>query len=310
MGTLNNMNYIKNIFRHPCGTPTIETLIETAIPAASVAILSVVLFGCDDIMKMRLGRAPWHTRSMKGLINAKGLGVRLGLNHHLMLDPFTPIFAALQWMLYADAATGFVANWMSLIYQAQDCRLPGNGYLRFGLTSLMLDPGGPYPLLIDGAGTRPCVLIGGNEIQIPPGCEATITWNAEFKPFRDDPANLGTATTWLEDDTGLHHSESDGWAAPEFGGRRNGGGTRIKAPAAGFGRNVRLKWRLNKGLMGCRGGNVSVSAYGRPMKMLPAGCTPRLYDQPYPTAPVPPPVPGDGYPAWLAKINKALAPPP
>lgn len=282
MGVGANLNYIKKIFTHPCATPALDVMIETAIPAAAVALLEVFTFGCSDILKMRAGKSPWHSRSLNGLIKGATGGLKMGPRLFGFYAPFAAVQAGLQYMLFADAASGFVANWMSLMYQQQGCTLPGAGYFRAGLSSTFQDAGGPYGILINALENRQCAAVGGNVITIPAGCEATISWTTHFEPFQGNPANEGSVTTWLQDVNGDAYSVQPAWKNPNGKGWDAGGGAKLRSPFPGIARQYRLSWTSSGGLMGCTSGHLSVSAYGRKMALLPTGCSPRDFDQPYP----------------------------
>jgi hypothetical protein len=282
MSAISNLNYIKRVYNHPCATPTPNVMIETAFPAARLALLEVLSFGCTDILKMRLGRTPWHSRGLKMLIRKKSLGVQLGPRTTGFSYAFAPVEFVLQYMLFADAATGFAANWMSLVYQQQGCTLPGSGYIGCAIHSTFQDAGGPYGTLLETREEKQCCSVGGNIIQIPAGCEATISYQTTFKPFLDLPANLGAVRTWLERADGLKFNVQDGMMSPDGKSMTTGGGGHFGAPAIGLGESYKIMWSSSGGLMGCVDGHLSVSSYGRKMPLIPTGCSPRKFIAPYP----------------------------
>jgi hypothetical protein len=309
MGIGQNLNYIKNVFKHPCGTPNPSVLIETAFEAGVPALLNLVLFGCGDILKMKAGVSPWHTRALKGFIKGATDGKQLGLTRFLYATGYGQIEAALWWWLVADTATGFVADWMSLVYQEQGCDLPGSGHFSAGLTSNFQDPGGPYPININGISHISCLSVSLHSIVIPYGCSATISWDTEFTPFLGLPQNRGTVTTWLERSDGVKFSEQPGYDPKNTGTQVTGGGAHLTSLQPGLDQSYTLSWRSDGGVMGCTRGNISISSYGRKMQLLPAGCKPKLPAQPYPVKPVPPPRPNETQEGWIARINKGLTPP-
>lgn len=287
MSALTNLNYIKRVFAHPCGTPNIEILVETAFPAAAVALLEVFMFGCRDLAKMRRGRTPWHSRGLSMLLRKKTLGVKVGPRTWVVEAYSLPVEAALNYFFFADVATGFIANWMSLVYQMSNCTLPGSGFVRCGVQSTAIFPNFEYTLQILCTETRPCVLVGGDRIRVPPGCSATITWHLEFSEFHPEVYGRGTVRAWLEEsETGQRYSDSE--AQPQPGGTQAaGGGVSVRTPAPGLAKEYRLKAISDGGVHFCNPGHVSVSAYGRKMEIIPTGCKPIDYDAPYPHAPVP-----------------------
>lgn len=287
MGVLSNINYIKKVFAHPCATPDIPVLIETAFPAAAMALMEVFMFGCRDIQKMRAGRSPWHSRGLNALLKKKNLGVKVGPVLWVFTAYTIPVEAALQYWLFADVATGFIANWMSMIYQVSNCTLPSAGYLSCGVQSQALFEGQNTILQILCTETRPCVLVGGDRIRVEPGCSATISWVTKYQAFLNDPAYYGSVTTWLQDrDTGEQYSVSEAHKS-HADTSDGGGGVSVRAPFPGLAREFVLWARNSHGIMFCNNSTVHISAYGRKMEILPTGCKPIQYDQPYPHKPVP-----------------------
>lgn len=287
MSVMGNINYVKRVFAHPCASPDIAVLIETAFPAAAVALMDVFTFGCRDIQKMRAGRTPWHSRSFSTMLKSATKGQQLGPRMWGFAIAFAPVEAALQYWLFADVATGFIANWMSLIYQVSNCTLPGSGHITCGVQSLAMSAGTDYTLQLLASETRPCAIVGGDRVLIPAGCSATISWQLHYEPFLMSPSNYGTVTAWLEEaDTGKRYSETE--AFPQPGGIAvGGGGATVRAPFPGLDVEYRLKARTSGGIMFVNQSTLSVSAYGRPMKILPTGCKPNTYDNPYPHKPIP-----------------------
>lgn len=273
-----NLNYIKKAFRHQCGTPDISIMVETAVQAAVPALLKVALFGCTDIAKMKLGKAPWHTRALKGFLQGAAAPQAAGPRRWLFSMPYNAIEAALWYWLVAEASTGFVADWMSLMYQEQRCNQPGAGYLTAGLSSLYLGPGTNYQMLINGIGGKQCCAIGGNKITVPSGCVATISYNAKWQPFLNNPANQGSVTTWLHEEGGnKSYSLSPGNGQSD---QTTGGGYQTPAGKVGVDRSYIIRFSIDRGIMGCSFGSLSVSGYGRKIPLIPAACSPKA--NPYP----------------------------
>lgn len=287
MSVMGNINYIEKVFAHPCAADNIPVLIQTAFPAAAVALLEVFQFGCRDIQKMRAGKTPWHSKGLTALLKNLNPGVQLGPKMWGFAIAFAPVEAALQYWLFVDVATGFIANWMSMVYQVSNCTLPSAGYIGCGVQTGLIPNDHVIDMNILCTETRPCVLVGGTSITIPAGCSATISWQLHFEPFLMDPQYNGTVTTWLEEEgTGTQYSRFDSFkqSGVDQGG---GGGAQLSAPFPGAARVFKLKAIASGGIMFCNHSHVSVSSYGRPMKVLPTGCKPVQYDNPYPHKPVP-----------------------
>jgi hypothetical protein len=304
-----NLNYIKRAFKHPCATPNPVILVETAFAAGVPALMNLVLFGCGDIVKMKAGVAPWHTRALKGFIKSAADPRVLGPTKFLYASGYGALEAALWWWLVADTVTGFVADWMSLVYQEQGCDLPGNGYFQAGLTSNFEDAGNGKLININGISSVPCLSASLHSIRIPFGCSATISWDTEFKPFLNDPNNQGTVRTYLRRSSdGVQIGAQPGYPQKD-GSQVTGGGAHVSALHIGQDEEYTLAWDLDRGLMGCTGGTLRISSYGRKLDLIPAGCKPKLPPQPYPVRPVPPPLPKESQENWISRINKSLTPP-
>lgn len=273
MSVSGNLNYIRKAFRHPCGTPNVSVMVETFAQAAVPNLLKLALFGCSDIAKMKIGKAPWHSRALKGFISQAAPPQAAGARRWLFSMPYNAIEAALWYWLVAEAGTSFAADWMSLMYQEQDCKQPGAGYLTAGLSSLYLGPGTGYQMLINGIGVKQCCIIGGNKITIPGGCSATISYRAEWTPFLGKQENLGTVTTWLQDvNSGKGYSLSPGNGNAN---QTTGGGFQTQRGIVGVDRQYIIQFSIDRGLMGCSHGELSVSGYGRKIPLIPAGCNPK-----------------------------------
>jgi hypothetical protein len=304
----NNLNYIKNIWKHPCGQPNPSIMIEMALPAVTMAILSLTALGCTDIVKAKLGVSPWHTRGIKALIKGAADPKVIGPTKFLYASGYGLIEAALWWWMVADAVTGGVADYMSMVYQEQGCSEPGKGHIRCGVSSLYLGAGANHGVFLDTREEKECIAVGGNVITVPPGCIATITWNLNFGPFHGEPRNQGTVACWLLASDGKRHSEMDGFMDKKTGLQSVGGGTHISVKAFTDQMTFRLQWSNTGGTMGVQEGNLSISSYGRRMRNFTFGCHPRLLDQPYPVKPVDPPRKGESQDSWLHRIEKALVP--
>lgn len=280
MSISGNLNYIRRAMRHGCASPNIEIIIETAFQAAVPNLFKLTLFGCTDIVKMKLGRSPWHTRALKGLIDSVHTPETRAGNRFLFHIGYDTIEKYLWWWMVADAATSFAADWMSLMYEEQRCQLPNSGHLTAPLTALYAGPESNIgTVFINGVDARPCCRIGGNSVVIPAGCVGSISYHCEWTPFLGLPANQGSVTTWLEGPDGKKYDETE--SKPDgFGGVHQTIGmaperrATVTADEQWF-----IRYKVNQGLMGCQRGHVSVSAQGRHIPLIGAGCTPTSPEQ-------------------------------
>jgi hypothetical protein len=282
MSISGNLNYIKRAMRHPCALPSPEIVIETAVEAAAVMFMKLSLFGCTDIIKMKAGRSPWHTRAMRGLIEGSASPQARAGNRWMWATPYNQIEQALWYWLVAEAVTGFIPDWASLIYQEQRCSQPGSGYIGCPLTALYISGGSTGQVLINDAEDKQCVRVGGNQVSVKAGCEGGISYFMEWIPFNNDPANAGSVTTWIERNDGIRIQE-DTSTPTGFQGRMMTSAMLQDRATILADETYKIFYRVNQGLMGCQNGRLSVSGYGRHMPLLGAGCSPKSVAMPYPT---------------------------
>lgn len=282
MSITGNLNYIKRIMRHPCATPDVMTVVETGLGAGALALLHLTMLGCNDILKARAGRSPWHFRKMSGLIKGAGGPVGRGVNRWLFATPYNQIEAVLWHMMVMEATTGFFADWASMMYQETRCGQPGAGHIHAPLAALYLDAGDEGTVLINNVEDKPCVRVGGNTVTIKAGCTGSISFHVDWKPFRDDPANSGSVQTYLREVGGGLMDESASVPSGPGGAQSSITMTTQRSRAAGLDRTFELKYFVVQGLMGGVGGRLDVSAYGRPIPLIPAGCKPQPASMPYP----------------------------
>jgi hypothetical protein len=120
MGTMANLGYIKTATAFTCGNADIPLTIEAAGNAAMLTLFQAATFGCTDIIKMRAGISPWHSRGMKAITN----GVLKPAEHNLVSKVWRfviPFEKALFFMWVVDLTTGFFANWQSQMFKLGAC---------------------------------------------------------------------------------------------------------------------------------------------------------------------------------------------
>jgi hypothetical protein len=120
MGVLDNLNYIRKASYYPCNVADPVLIIEAAFRAAGPAIWEAATFSCVDLIRLRAGISPWHTRGLRALIK--------GINPPAIQDQINGIYKfiipaerLLHFMFIADLTTGFLAQWQSQIFKLDAC---------------------------------------------------------------------------------------------------------------------------------------------------------------------------------------------
>lgn len=274
MSALGDINYIKQMYYHPCATPSPQLLIQTGLAAGTIAALELVTAGCLDILKMKLGKPHIHHRSFKALLKGQVTVKRYTPWMQGVILGTAPLEAALNYIWLIGVGTSFVKNWMSMIYQQSNCDQPGAGHFTCPISTTFGGPGGPLNFLLNGLSTGICASVGSNKVVIASGCQATISFTARFRPFQDDPANQGAVTTWLEDGDGVQFNFQTAHTDPKTGETWSAGGLSNFHGGILASREVKLMYEVGSGIMGCSEGTLHISAYGRPIHLIPAGCQP------------------------------------
>lgn len=148
-GFIEKVNGIINFAQNPCNAPW-YLYAETALPAAGKAILTLLDFGFDDVVRGALRprglRSHGHTRGRKrggggsrgipeigeligsqipGAETAKGRQISQGVRHLWIVDG---VLQRLLWYwLVVDVTVDFFYNWSTAIMQTEFCSKVGAG---------------------------------------------------------------------------------------------------------------------------------------------------------------------------------------
>lgn len=272
MSALQKLNYVKNLFRHPCGTPTIDVVVITAFEATLPILFSLNQFSCLDILKSRAGISWKCGRALKAAAKQWHNPKIIDRTHFLYSLGSAQLERALWIWFVADLAVDFFANWSTLMYLEQACTLPPAGHVSIPLSSIFTGGGGT--VFINGTAHRECFIVGGNAWNIPFGCDVTVTYQCEWRPFHDLPVNMHPVTTWIEDDLGRKYGEVTGSVVNPDGSRYTGGGMTIPKGSPFAQRSYRIRFEVGGGLMGCVSGNLSISGYGKAIPLIGVSCNP------------------------------------
>lgn len=199
MSILKNINYIRDLDRLPCAHPDIMLYIETAFKSAPPALLTLFQPGCTDILKTRIGNSPWHLRGISGLIKQAIQPYPISEQQFLYKIGYYAAEKYLWWWMVADVTTEFVTTWQSMIFQEQQCELPGAGSA-FGYFEPVPIPGERSTgLVLHVLQGHPGVIMTTNGFRIQPGFQASIGWWADWQSWPHAGSEV-FITTWMQKD--------------------------------------------------------------------------------------------------------------
>lgn len=178
MSVLDNLGYLSKGTYFPCATPDPILVLQAAGKAAFPVLMSAATFGCNDIVKMRAGISPWHSRGMKALINGAILPDD-PYNTKGLLKYTIPIEKALFFWFVVDLTTDFAANWQSQIFKLNACGNSGPNCTWTGSFGSYVEPVAnayvPISYSFTGGGTG-CPAAAGTRFIVP----ANWYWSAHF----------------------------------------------------------------------------------------------------------------------------------
>jgi hypothetical protein len=203
MSILKNINYIKKLSVIGCSAPDIFVAVETGFQAAAPALLSLFAVGCTDIVKMKLGKAPWHHKGIGGLLKGAAPPFSAGANKFLYKIGYFTAEKGLWWFMVADVAVEFEAQWNSLVFAAQQCPLPSAGTAYGYIAPFIYGPGQETTLAPVPVHNVPGMAVGLNNVAIFPGFLGTVNFSTEWDswPVRGQGVSV---STWMEE---IHHPE-------------------------------------------------------------------------------------------------------
>lgn len=203
MSILRDINYIKELNRIPCATPSPWIIVKTAFQSAPPALLSLLQPGCNDIVKTRIGRSPWHAKGISSLIkNAIGPQA-LGGNKFLYEVGYNTAERYLWYWMLADVTKEFFMTWQSQIFQEQQCELPGAGTASGYFAPFVYGLPSTSRLVPSITRSAPGVSISTFNIVVRPGFQGSLGFSVEWDSY-PIPGSGVNATTWFtvdDDDT-------------------------------------------------------------------------------------------------------------
>jgi hypothetical protein len=186
MGTMANLGYIKTATAFTCGNVDIPLTIQAAGNAAMLTLFQAASLGCTDIIKMRAGISPWHSRGMRALAN----GILTPAEHNLVSKVWKfiiPAEKALFFMWVVDLTTGFFANWQSQMFKLGACDTKADWASGNGSDPHWVCPapgvfGGVSYATFEKSGPLQSH-IAGFEFVVPEGYYFTCSFSVKPKPF-------------------------------------------------------------------------------------------------------------------------------
>jgi hypothetical protein len=195
MSILKNANYLLELDRIPCAVPDMLIIIKTGLAAAPPALLTLFLPGCNEIVKTRIGNSPWHLRGMNALIKGAIKPYPISEQKFLYKIGYYAAEKYLWWWMVADVTTEFVTTWQSMVYQEQQCELPGAGTAYGYFEAFVVPPNFSTFIPWTPSNFHPGVQYTSGGVGILPGYEATIAFDMTWDtfPVRGEGASVETS---------------------------------------------------------------------------------------------------------------------
>lgn len=195
---MKDINYVKNLYTIPCGSPDWWVIAETAFKSVPPALLAIGVPGCTDIVKTRLGLSPWHARSIKGLIKGAIKPFPVSELKFLYKIGYFTAEKYLWWFLLAEVTKEFLITWQSMIYQQQQCQLPGAGtaYGRFLGHLYAPFSAGVLPWTFDHNVFGVFFSAGGFNVR--PGFQANVAYSIQWEDVLHPESSVSVETSLQE----------------------------------------------------------------------------------------------------------------
>lgn len=141
MGVIDNLGYIKTAAAFPCANPDPILIAEAGLKAIGPVLLNAASFGCNDIVKMRAGISPWHSRGIRALVEGAIPPSEKDTAGKLL--KFTiPIQKALFFWFVVDLTVDFFARWHSQVFRLGACGQTANANTGSGPVVAWVQGGG------------------------------------------------------------------------------------------------------------------------------------------------------------------------
>lgn len=208
MSILKNINYIKELSVMPCSQPDIFVLLKTGYEAAAPALLNLLVPGCTDIVKMKIGISPWHAKGIRSFIKAATPPFKISPTEFLYKIGYFHAERGLYYLMVADIAVEFAATWESFVRVAQQCQLPSAGTAYGYISPFIYGPGQEGLLSPTPIHNVPGMAIGLNGVTIFPGFQGSVVFSCTWDSWPERGQGV-SVTTWIEElETGTIYSLS------------------------------------------------------------------------------------------------------
>jgi hypothetical protein len=199
---IRNINYMKRLLSHPCQTPSVGVMLETAFEAGIPLLYELWQISAWDALA-KAGReflSPYErgvgAQKLRGSIahGSKLKALKYTAGNPLIVDGTRAFFAFAQpyetaqfYMFLANISTDFAAAWMTQIYEKQGCEgvdccatIPIVGPVIAG-------PGATGPVTLGSSGGIQGCVWGGRDILVNGGQNVTITYSVDGSPWPTIP---------------------------------------------------------------------------------------------------------------------------
>lgn len=195
MSVLDNIGYVAKATYYPCVRPNPWLIAEAAGNAIAPVLISAASFSCLDLVRMRAGISPWHSRGLRMLIN-DAIPPAQKNEVNKIYKFVIPLEKLLFVWFIADLTTEFTARWQSQIFKLGACGVPSDNAAASG-----------HPVFWASPGNNKFSTIAVNNFQVegqhgyiippylivPSGYSFTVSWTMEIQPwYPDDPP------TWVD----------------------------------------------------------------------------------------------------------------
>jgi hypothetical protein len=200
MSIMRNINYLAKLNTIGCSAPDFFVLVETGFEAAAPALLSLFSPGCTDIVKMKLGHPPFHSRLIKGFLKGAAAPFSVGANQFLYRIGYFTAEAGLYYFMLADIAVQFETTWNSMAFAAEQCPLPSAGTAYGYMAPEIYGPGQDTLMILAAQHTVGGMAVGLHGVSIFPGFQGSFTFSCEFDSWPKRGEGV-SCSTWVEEVT-------------------------------------------------------------------------------------------------------------
>jgi hypothetical protein len=200
MGIIDNLGYISKAQAIPCAKPDPWLIIKAAGNALGPTLISASTFGCIDIVRMKLGKSPWHMRGMKALFDGM-YKPELEDKINKLYKFIVPAEKALFFFFVVDLTTEFFARWQSQMFKLGACGDLPDDCSWTGQSPAWVAPHANAQMLVTyetASMTGYCRGKPSNGFFVPAGYYWTAYHSVEVKPIlKSKPVH--SVTTWISD---------------------------------------------------------------------------------------------------------------